>query len=134
MAKTDIPAPEKKFQLSENMSLWSVHLDSLRERDINARVMEEDKFKRLAENIKDSSELESLPLVTPVPGRDEFYIISGHHRTRAARQANVMVIYVLCVDRELSRAEATVAEIATAGGTATAPAMGCSRSRSNTGA
>lgn len=112
MAKTDIPAPEKIAQISETTSVWKVHLDSLRERDVNARVMEQNKFKQLSANIGASGELESLPLVTPVPGRDEFYIISGHHRTRAARQAGVMVVAVLVIERELTDDEITAKQLA----------------------
>lgn len=99
--------PEKVLQLSPGMSIWKVHLDSLRERDMNARVMEDEKFRRLTENIKAEGDLESLPLVTPVPGRNEFYIISGHHRTRAARSAGIMVIHVIVIERELTPDEIT---------------------------
>lgn len=41
MAKTDLPEPERVLELSPNMAIWKVHLDSLRERDVNARVMED---------------------------------------------------------------------------------------------
>lgn len=111
MAKEDIPAPERVLELSPGMAIWKLHLDSLRERDINARIMEDDKFRRLTENIKKGGDLESLPLVTPVPGRNEFYIISGHHRTRAARFAGIMVIHVIVIERELSEDEITAKQL-----------------------
>jgi hypothetical protein len=109
--KTDIPDPVRVLELSPGMAIWRMHLDSLRERDINARVMEDEKFRRLSENIKKGGDLESLPLATPVPGRNEFYIISGHHRTRAARFAGIMVIHVIVIERELTEDEITAKQL-----------------------
>lgn len=111
VAKTDLPAPERVLELSPNMAIYKVHLDSLRERDVNARVMEDQKFRRLTENIKKQGDLESLPLVSPVPDRDEFYIISGHHRTRAARAAGVKIIHVICIEKDLSYDEITAKQL-----------------------
>lgn len=106
MAKTDIPEPERLLELSPGLAIWKVHLDQLRERDVNARVMDDDQFRRLTENIRDEGMLESLPLVWKMPGdRHEFMIISGHHRTRASRSAGLMVIPVLVIERELSEDE-----------------------------
>lgn len=112
MAKTDIPKPERLLEISPGMAIWRVHLDSLRERDLNARVMEDEKFRRLSENIKKGGELESFPLVTPIKDRDEFTIISGHHRTRAARFAHVMVIPVIVIERELTEDEIKAKQLA----------------------
>jgi hypothetical protein len=112
MAKEDIPEPVRELELSPGMAIWKVHLDSLRERDVNAQVLEDEKFRRLTQNIKKGGELESLPLTTPVPGRNEFYIISGHHRVRAARFAGVMIIHVIVIERELTEDEITAKQLA----------------------
>ena len=39
MAKTDIPDPVKLADVDDHTSIWKVHLDYLREQDVNARVM-----------------------------------------------------------------------------------------------
>ncbi len=104
MTNENAPKIKQVADLGNNLSLWYVHLDSLREQDQNARVMPLEKFERLASNIKKDSRLESLPLVTPVDnGHNEFSIISGHHRTRAARAAGVKFIYVLSLDENLTK-------------------------------
>jgi hypothetical protein len=94
----------KLLDLGNGTSIWRVHLDWLREMEENARVMDPDRFERLVGNVRKDARLESLPLVTPNPDRtEEFLIISGHHRTRAARSAGVMEIVVLCLDQALSK-------------------------------
>jgi hypothetical protein len=94
------------------MALWRIHLDRLRERDVNARVMDDSKFRRLAQNIKDTGELESFPLVAKVKDADDFLIISGHHRTRAARSAGHMVVPCIVIERELTEDEITSKQLA----------------------
>lgn len=52
--------------------------------------------------------LETLPLCIlkkNESGNDELLIISGHHRVRAARMANVKEIYVMTLDEELSKSQ-----------------------------
>ncbi len=99
----DIKIRQKLLDLGNGMSIWRVHLDWLREMEKNARVMDPDRFERLVSNVRKDERLESLPLVTPNTERpEEFLIISGHHRTRAARSANVMEIVVLCIDDALT--------------------------------
>lgn len=106
MSKPTVKMAEKLLDLYKGMSIWKVNLDALRERDKNARVMPIDKFDRLTENIKKDKRLESLPLCTMARnkgGNDEFLIISGHHRTRAARSAGVKEIFILVIDEELTK-------------------------------
>lgn len=105
MARDDIPASERLIELSPGMALWRIHVDRLRERDVNAQVMDDSKFRRLTENIKDSGELESFPLVVKVADEDAFTIISGHHRTRAARTAGILTIPCIVIERELTEDE-----------------------------
>lgn len=110
------------MDVSPGIGLWRVHLDSLRERDVNARIMEDDKFRRLAKNIEEEKGLESFPLVHLRPSkavengveveRNEFEIISGHHRTRAARVAGILVIPVIVIERELTSSEITAKQLA----------------------
>ena len=106
MAAENQPNAEKVVDLWDGISLWKVHLDALREQDVNARVMPKEKFDRLVENLKATKKLESLPLVTPIvnpAGNLQFSIISGHHRTRAARAAGIMEIFVLVYEEQLTK-------------------------------
>lgn len=113
MAKTDIPDPVKLADVDDHTSIWKVHLDYLREQDVNARVMSAEKFRVLSNNIKSEGFIESLPLCYKLDnGRGEFGIISGHHRVRACRSAGVMVIPILVINRELSRDEIVSKQIA----------------------
>jgi hypothetical protein len=77
-------------ELEAGLAVWRVHLDAIREQNVNARVMPHGKFERLTANIAKDGRLESLPfcvLGTNGAGEAEFHLISGHHRTRAARVA-----------------------------------------------
>ncbi len=86
----------KVLDLGGGLSIHKVPLGSLREQGINARYMSKKKFDTLTKNIKDRKALESLPLTTPNKDRPhEFFIISGHHRVRAAKAAGLAEIYIL---------------------------------------
>jgi len=106
---------ERVYDLGDGLGLWKVHLDVLREQDRNARVMSPEKMDRLPQNIKKHKRLESVPLccrrVTP-GGVEEFLIISGHHRVRAARTAGVMVIHVLVFEEELTPGQIRAKQLA----------------------
>jgi hypothetical protein len=110
MREKALREPERLMTLDEKtqLALWFVPVELIREQDINARVMSNEKFDRLAENIKKDGVLESLPLChlkANEAGNREFFLISGHHRTRAARKAGVLNIHVLVYEREMSRDE-----------------------------
>lgn len=94
--------------LGDGLAIWKVHISLLREQRKNARYMEPDTFNQLADNIEDEGRLESLIfayLREGPSGEKEFLIISGHHRTRAARDADVEWLPVLVDEQELSKSE-----------------------------
>lgn len=99
---------EKVIDLAEyggKMGVWRVHIERCRERDKNARVMDKAVFDQLKDNLAENMALESMPygfIRTGVNGQLEFAIVSGHHRIRAARAAQIEVIYVLATEEELS--------------------------------
>ena len=99
--------PERLAEIGKDFALWRVPLDCIREQDKNARVMDGDKFNRLAENIKKDGRLESLPLcqLKEKDGRKTFSIISGHHRVRASRKIELLEIIVLVIERKMTRSE-----------------------------
>jgi len=110
MRTTEERKPERMMTLDESkqLALWLIPVELIREQNINARVMSNEKFDRLTENIKKDGTLESLPLCyldTNEAGNEEFHLISGHHRTRAARKAGVLNIYALVYERKLTRDE-----------------------------
>lgn len=110
MRAEELRQPERLMTLDEKvkLALWLVPVELIREQDVNARVMNNEKFDRLAQNIKQDGVLESLPLCylkTNPAGNQEFFLISGHHRTRAARKAGVLNIHALVYEREMSRDE-----------------------------
>lgn len=94
---------EKVAQLYAGTSIWKVNIERCREQDKNARIMDKETFDRLKDTIAEDKRLESLPygyIKANPAGNEEFYIISGHHRLRAARSANVTEVFVL-VDETL---------------------------------
>ena len=93
---------ERIIDLYEGTAIYRARLDEIRERDINARVMEKKHFERLAANMKADKRLESLPLCVRSQEKQELVILSGHHRTRAARAAGIFEIYVMVVEESLT--------------------------------
>lgn len=108
MKKTEAGADflfKKVLNMDADMSIWHVHIERCREQDKNARVMDKETFDRLKSNIEHDGRLESLPFGYIKPntsGNHEFHIVSGHHRVRAARMANVTEMYVLVVNEDLN--------------------------------
>ena len=108
--------PVKLVSLGDGISIWRVHVDHLREQTKNARFMSARKFDRLSETIAKDQRLESLPLCSPLSGKDNdgchFEIISGHHRTRAARSAGVGTIVIMSFDDQQSPDKIKAAQLA----------------------
>jgi hypothetical protein len=102
--------PEKLAELQEGFEVWRVPLLQLKEQDRNARVQSSGTFKALTRNIKNRGALESLPFVTR-QGED-FWIISGHHRVRAAIAAELAAIPVLVDVRPMTRSEIVAKQLA----------------------
>lgn len=92
-------AEDARVDLGDGLELRLVELGDLHEQDVNAQVMEPDKFDRLVKNIQERGALESLPYCALQDGRLE--IVSGHHRARAARAAGLDRVWVM-VDTELT--------------------------------
>jgi len=93
-----------------NLEIWKMHPDELREQDVNARVMPPEMLERLAETIRKEKRLESLPLACK--RKNHFELMSGHHRLRAARMAQLHEIFVLVDTRDLRRSQVVAKQIA----------------------
>jgi hypothetical protein len=75
--------------------------------------MSKAKFDRLMENIKVEGHLESLPLCSfKGDGREELEIISGHHRIRACRVANILEVFVLVYEKPLTSDQVKAKQLA----------------------
>ena len=89
---------EQMLELGHGLIIAKVPLTSLREQDINARIMKNEMQKQLTDNIRKRGQLESLPFCALVDGKIE--IISGHHRIRSAKDSGVInEIYVILAHR-----------------------------------
>ena len=101
---------ESLVNLGNGLELWRVNVDDLAEQDVNARAMTPEMFDRLSTTIGRDGRLESLPLLAQVGDRLE--IVSGHHRTRAARAAGVTTIHALVDVSGLSRDQIAAKQLA----------------------
>jgi len=63
----------------------------IRESEINPQVMGANDFKRLVKSLKKDKTLTSAPLVMEI-GKGKYVCISGHHRIRAAKAANIFEV------------------------------------------
>lgn len=109
-AQVPIGAPEKLLDLPEGFEIWRVPPLLLKEQNRNARVQPGKMFNSLVRNIKKRGALESLPFC----GRDGdvFWIISGHHRVRAAITAGLPSVVVLVDPSARTRAEIVAKQVA----------------------
>ena len=96
--------------LGEGMVLYRARLDSLREQDVNARILPLEQYGQMTSNIKKRGQLESVPYCALKDGRVE--IVSGHHRIKAARSAGLTHAVVLVDESGLSRSEIVAKQLA----------------------
>jgi hypothetical protein len=82
--------------LPKGLTLRYLPIDALKEQDLNPRSMPVAMFDQLVSTVKKTGGLESVPLCADVAGQVQ--VISGHHRTRAARQAGLTHVTVLVYD------------------------------------
>lgn len=102
---------EQMLELGHGLIIAKVPLTSLREKDINARIMKNEMQKQLTDNIRKRGQLESLPFCALVDGKIE--IISGHHRIRSAKDSGVInEIYVILDVTGLTRSQIAAKQLA----------------------
>lgn len=78
------------FGEGSKLRLRYVRFDEVKEQDINANVMPPGMFNQLKANVSRHKALESIPLMATREETPQLVeVVSGHHRTRAARQAGV---------------------------------------------
>jgi hypothetical protein len=101
---------ERVLELGEGLEIWRIPLDELKEQDLNARSMTPAMMKRLTATIERDDRLESLPFCAAVG--DDVEVVSGHHRTRAARAAGKKEVYGLVDVTGLTRDEIHAKQLA----------------------
>lgn len=74
----------------DGLTLMYLSVDAVREQDLNAQSMPKPMFDQLVDNIKNAGTPESVPLLVKTERGIE--IVSGHHRIRASRAADVKMI------------------------------------------
>lgn len=104
--------PRQRWEIADDLYIEFVDIAELREQDVNAQVMQPRQFTRLTENIRKRGMVESLPYCAR-PGDDgPTEIVSGHHRTRAARAAGLTRIPAIVDTRPMRRSELVAKQIA----------------------
>ena len=104
--------PVEVMQIGEDLYIRWVDVTTLREQDINAQVMQPRHFERLTGNIRKRGMVESLPYCHQAGGTGPIEVISGHHRSRAARAAGLQSIPVIVDTRTMRRSEVIAKQIA----------------------
>jgi len=93
--------PLVSYSLGEGLEVWQVPTAMPKEQSVNARAMNPEMFLQLANNIKNRGQLESLPFCAVTD--DGLELVSGHHRVRAARKAELNEIWVMVDTSGLSK-------------------------------
>ena len=98
-------------QIDESLIIAKVHMNQLKEQDLNARYMGTDMFKQLQRNIEKRGTLESLPYCALQD--DGIEIMSGHHRIRALRAAKyAKPVWILLETKKLTRDQIAAKQLA----------------------
>lgn len=103
---------QEELDLGDGMFVKRFRIVDLREQDINAQMMQPAKFDRLTENVRLRGQLEQLPYCHQPGGTGPAYIVSGHHRVRAARAAGNEWVWCLVDTWEMNRSEVRAKQIA----------------------
>ncbi len=112
MADNEVDVPQEGMQIGDDLYVRIVAIAALREQDVNAQQMKPRHFDRLTENVRTRGALESLPYCSRPGDEGPTYIVSGHHRARAARAAGLKRIPVIVDTRVMTRSEVVAKQIA----------------------
>ena len=98
--------------MGSGLVIAKVPADSIREQDINARIMKNEMQQQLTDNIKKRGQLESLPFCALTQNGTRIEIISGHHRIRSGKDAGLKEFFVILDISGLNRSKITAKQIA----------------------
>tara|TARA_R110000824_G_scaffold295738_3_gene484035 strand:- start:409 stop:1137 length:729 start_codon:yes stop_codon:yes gene_type:complete len=94
----EIKELNEKLAANNMLQIKLVNPKKCIEQKVNARYFTAEKMHTLTNNVKQSGHLESVPLIYEEDDKD--YIISGHHRVQAAREAGLENILVMVAKPE----------------------------------
>lgn len=106
------PEPYQELQVGEDLYVIMVPIADLRERDVNAQILSPRHMDRLTENIRQRGQVESLPYISWPNREGPLVILSGHHRFRAARSAELEVIPCLVDTMPMTESQRMARQIA----------------------
>lgn len=89
------------LDIGEGLFICKAGIENFVEQEMNARIMDDEKFESLKRIVKKDNRLESLPFC--YKDDDRIKIISGHHRYRAALQAGLKELYFILEKNKLSK-------------------------------
>lgn len=98
------------YDMGSGLVIAKVQIDKVKEQDINARVMKNEMQDQLTANIKKRGQLESLPFLVLNAGKLE--IVSGHHRIKSARAAELKEVIAIIDVSGLSRSQIAAKQLA----------------------
>lgn len=104
--------PSDVMVIGDDLVITWVEIASLKEQDVNAQVMQPRHFDRLTENVRNRGQLESIPYCHQPGGEGPIEVISGHHRSRAARAAGLTHIPAIVDYKPMRRSEVVAKQIA----------------------
>lgn len=102
----------QRHEVGPDLWLEMVSADQLTEQDVNAQVMKPADFDRLVENIRQRGAPESTPYCARPNDEGPRWIVSGHHRVRAARAAGIKTFAILLDTSAMTRSTMTAKQIA----------------------
>ncbi len=102
----------KQLQVAPDLYVRVLPLSELHEQAVNAQVMTQRDFDRLVQNIRKRGALESMPYCSRPQDVGKVWIVSGHHRIRAARVAGLKEVPVLVDTSPQTRSEVVARQIA----------------------
>jgi hypothetical protein len=88
---------------ASSLRIEKVRIDQCDFLEKNARFMRVEQYQRLVENIKRDGCLTSVPFA--ILQSERYYILSGNHRVKAAKDAGLTEIMVLYTDQALSHSQ-----------------------------
>ena len=98
------------YEMGHGLVIARVDINQMKEQDINARIMKNERQDQLTANIAKRGQLESLPFLVEKDGKLE--IISGHHRVKSARAAGLKEIIVIIDVSGLTRSQIAAKQLA----------------------
>ena len=96
--------------MGHGLVIARVDINTVKEQDINARIMKNEMQDQLTANIKKRGQLESLPFLALVDGKLE--IVSGHHRIKSARAAGMKEVIAIIDVSGLTRSQIAAKQLA----------------------